>query len=131
MGIEIIQGSTSGIDGDYLDGDTKAVMFCNTSGWAFGPVFDSAEEALDFLRFCDKRDGQDLRSLSNEFLANRIDLWRAHRKALPLADARECKDCGHEAHRSQFELVVDIEAGEPLCPKCQSDRIWDADLLLL
>lgn len=33
-------------------GKKKVALWCSTSVWAFGPVFDSEEEAEDFLAFC-------------------------------------------------------------------------------
>ena len=45
MGIEILSGST----GDPYRIEEQAVMVCNTSGTAFGPVFTSREEAEAFL----------------------------------------------------------------------------------
>jgi len=34
-----------------LEGKTHACLFCNTTDWAFGPLFDDAEQARRFLRW--------------------------------------------------------------------------------
>jgi len=47
MAIEIIEGHVGG----NSDLPQKAALFCNTTGWAFGPTFGSYEEAEDFLAF--------------------------------------------------------------------------------
>lgn len=46
MGCRILIGHEQGDDRD------KAVLFCSTSMWAFGPVFESEEQAERFLKWC-------------------------------------------------------------------------------
>ena len=41
MGIRIIESNS--------DTDSYAVLYCSTSMWAFGPVFEDAEQAEAFL----------------------------------------------------------------------------------
>lgn len=44
MGVRIIEG--------FKDGtrhDTCAVIYCSTTNWAFGPVFEDSDEAQAFL----------------------------------------------------------------------------------
>lgn len=47
MGVRILQG-----DGTY-DG---AVLYCSTTMWAFGPVFEDREQAQAFLDWLDPTD---------------------------------------------------------------------------
>lgn len=42
-----------------IEGRAGAVLYCNTSMWAFGPVFESEEQAQSFLHWL----GDDPRSL--------------------------------------------------------------------
>ena len=113
MAIEIITGYAPG-----NDVDEKVVMFCNTSGWAFGPVFASAEEANDFRRFClnltiDPRAASNLEGIHDE--------WREHRKAIPLATAMACKECGYENIQEEFPCSEDCE--DSVCPSCGSGDV--------
>ena len=50
----------------------KSVMYCNTSGRAFGPLFDDCD-AVDFLSWYDLRVDApgDIRSLND----NTLDIW--------------------------------------------------------
>lgn len=41
-----------------------ACLYCSTSMWAFGPVFNSEEQAEEFLKYLDRTDGRDARQLS-------------------------------------------------------------------
>lgn len=43
MGIRIIESNS--------DTDSYAVLYCSTSMWAFGPVFEDREQAEEFLKF--------------------------------------------------------------------------------
>jgi len=64
MGIEIL-----------TDGDTnQSVMFCNTSGIAFGPVFGEDEDPQEFLNWLEYRGFTDARRL--EDLSIHVDRWR-------------------------------------------------------
>ena len=45
MAVKILEGTG--------EGESRgAVLFCSTTEWAFGPVFNSAQEAMDFLEYC-------------------------------------------------------------------------------
>ena len=79
--------------------DGRAVFSCDTSGWAFGPVFVSDDAAWAFETFL----GRDPRTVP----AN--ELHDAYLKFidLPLID---CLRCG--------ELVADVD-GRGLCPRCR------------
>lgn len=43
MSIRIIESNS--------DTDSYAVLYCSTSMWAFGPVFEDADQAREFLEF--------------------------------------------------------------------------------
>lgn len=45
MGVRILHDPTTDSE--------NTVLYCSTSGWAFGPVFDSVTDADSFLEFCD------------------------------------------------------------------------------
>jgi len=37
-----------------LEGASNACLYCNTSDWAFGPLFEDAEQAMRFLEWLPK-----------------------------------------------------------------------------
>ena len=42
--------------------EDTAIIYCSTTNWAFGPVFESTEQAEAFIQFCEAmRPGIDLR----------------------------------------------------------------------
>lgn len=63
MGCRIIVGHEDGCDGE------RALLYCSTSEWAFGPVFYSADDARAFRAWCFARYG-DPRTLD----ANRLEV---------------------------------------------------------
>ena len=75
MGVHIIEGHEPGSD------RTMAVLFCSTSGIAFGPVFDDADDASRFLEWLDEiqKVPRDPRSLGNtELMAYYEHYLKAH-----------------------------------------------------
>lgn len=40
--------------------DAGAFMYCSCTGWAFGPLFDSADDCREFLTWLDKDRGADV-----------------------------------------------------------------------
>ena len=48
--------------------EDKVALFCSTSGFAFGPVFDRVGEAEDFLAFAEARLNKDLRIATDQEL---------------------------------------------------------------
>lgn len=50
----------------------KKVMFCNTTMWAFGPVFYKNENAEDFIEWLPK----DARTYSENELEHKLHQWR-------------------------------------------------------
>ena len=49
---------------------TKVALYCNTSGWAFGPIFDDRETAEAFLQFVTDRIAPvDIRQLTDRRLS--------------------------------------------------------------
>ena len=59
------------IEGTYDGGERKAVMVCSTSGQAFGPLFEDAEEIDDFLAWCAKVGAGEPRRMLAEILDER------------------------------------------------------------
>lgn len=85
MGCRIIDG-----------GDDGAVLYCSTSMIAFGPVFESADHAEDFLKWL----GSDPRHLTDIQLGTKYGEW--------LADGIACRVCGEGPVRGDSER----------CPSC-------------
>ena len=54
----------------------KCAMYDSVTGWAFGPVFESEGDAIEFLGFLDV----DARSLAAPVLEERYDRWVATRE---------------------------------------------------
>lgn len=71
MSVEIIEGERVGDDSGRL----QAVITCSVSGWALGPVFDSAEEAQSFIDYARRVYEQDVRDLSDECLRGLHRAW--------------------------------------------------------
>lgn len=56
--------------------ENKAAIFDSVTGWAFGPVFDTAEDAEDFLKFFDANGiGPDPRAVSAKVLESAFGDW--------------------------------------------------------
>ena len=105
---------------EILEENGRAVMVCNTSGWAFGPVFNDgrveAEAFLDWLASTrapfypsqilgkQGRRATDPRGLSNESLSAAVSVFR---------ESTICHACGEHWF---------AEAG--VCPGCQR---WTCD----
>ena len=87
MGLHFIEGHEAGRDNDVV------VMFCSTTGIAFGPTIDPSEdgerdahtEAEAFLVWCDtnanwesgpRPEHRDLRSLKVDYI---MELWAQYR----------------------------------------------------
>ena len=72
--------------------NTSACLYCSTSGWAFGPVFDSddehdgAERASAFLRWLG---GREPRLLTDSELLALHGEWRAQEAAQWLKEGEE------------------------------------------
>lgn len=65
MGIEILEGRDLG----------QACLTCNTTGVAFGPLFEDREEAEAFLAWCI----DDPRSHTDRELGHRVSEFRSER----------------------------------------------------
>ena len=92
----------------YDEGEDRAVLFCNTTGWALGPVFsthydngwnlDGRESAESFLGWHQEIYGTDPRGVDQKQLEHRYGQWLA-----PLQENIEgedaCADCGSPYHR--------------------------------
>lgn len=54
----------------------KAVLYCSTTDWAFGPLFDSEDHAMDFLEWLEKTCGDgDARKLTDKQLSANYVAW--------------------------------------------------------
>jgi hypothetical protein len=90
MGIRTIQGFKDGNDDDRC-----AVLYCSTSGIAFGPLFKHASEADDFLQWCDNKRGGDVRDYIGD-LPELLVEFRNEREAK--------RNARHEATGGKFGL---------------------------
>jgi len=57
MGLRHIEGKTS-------SGSKLVVMYCSTSGWAFGPIFETVHKLEAFKKYGFEQGTKDLRELS-------------------------------------------------------------------
>jgi hypothetical protein len=82
MAVKILEGTGQGES-------LGAVLYCSTSEWAFGPVFDSAKEAMDFLEFCPQP-----RLMSDRELLDAVGEFRSSRtregKTAPSVASTQC-----------------------------------------
>jgi hypothetical protein len=78
-------------------------LYCSTSGWAFGPVFEDADQAEAFLKWSKKHVSRDLRMLSDEELEKEYHNW--------LRSDALCQECGD--HFDKTDGVSEL-----LCAGC-------------
>ncbi len=71
MGIHLLVGRKVN-DSD----EPGAVMFCSTSGLAFGPVFESEDEADRFVEWANRQVMPDIRTQSQDECAETVHRWR-------------------------------------------------------
>lgn len=59
------------------DVDKGAHMYDSASGWAFGPLFDSADDCKEFMAWIDQQNGAetDPRRLTNKQLDDLHSTW--------------------------------------------------------
>lgn len=81
-------------------------LYCSTSMWAFGPVFEDADQAESFLQWANKHVGRDLRLLTDE------DLSRVHSNWL--SSTAECEICGDRTENCTSAPV--------LCNGCRGEE---------
>ena len=65
---------------------THVAFYCSTVGLAFGPVFDSQDDAEDFLERLNRIDGRDVRLLSQVELARHFKAWQDERASWEPSD---------------------------------------------
>lgn len=75
MGIRILSGTRI----NEGDGMTGAVLYCSTTGLAFGPLFTDEGEADEFLTFAFLQHG-DVRQFPSGEVARLVDTWRASKR---------------------------------------------------
>lgn len=75
MGIRILSGTRI----NEGDGTTGAVLYCSTSGLAFGPLFTDDDEAEAFLDWCVPKYG-DPRSMPPQEVADALVDWRQSKR---------------------------------------------------
>jgi len=68
MGVRIFIGNEAGFH--VMD---HAFLFDSVSGWAFGPMFESHEDAIDFCEFT--REMKDLRTMTDPELESTYNDW--------------------------------------------------------
>lgn len=70
MGVRIIYGRMDG--GEY----ECAVLYCSTSDWSFGPIFENADEAESFLDYARSLGLGDVRLLTDGEFETRLFEFR-------------------------------------------------------
>lgn len=60
----------------------KVAMFDSTSGFAFGPTFDSESELDDFVAFVESIEPRDLRAVPGDELEAYVVQWRGARASV-------------------------------------------------
>jgi hypothetical protein len=68
MGVRIIAGAC------------EAVLYCSTTMWAFGPVFEGYDDAEAFLEWWKAKDVRDLRLLTDAELEHEFYKWRSQKE---------------------------------------------------
>lgn len=74
MGIRVLEASA-----DCPDAPGQAVMFDSVTGHAFGPLFESGDDARDFLRWVELEALDDPRTLGMLRLHDALAAWRRSR----------------------------------------------------
>jgi hypothetical protein len=69
----------------------KVALFDSVTNWAFGPVFDTEEDANNFLGWCERRGLEDVRLMSEQRLLWVYGQWHAALTAA--ADEPEYRPC--------------------------------------
>ena len=77
MGIRILSGTRI----NEGDGTTAAVLYCSTSGLAFGPLFTDDGEAEAFLAWAYERHG-DVRSMEPREVADLLSEFRRGKRGV-------------------------------------------------
>ncbi len=65
------------------DGEGKVALFDSVSGFAFGPVFDTYEEAISFRDWVEERTGDDIRAASDRDLQQHYQVWSEPTEVAP------------------------------------------------
>ncbi len=76
MGVHLLAGHQ---DGGH--GREACAMYDSTSGRAFGPLFDSADHAENFLAFASENDVHDVRRISEAKLEGLYSKWLKERRS--------------------------------------------------
>jgi hypothetical protein len=77
--------------GVRITNGTEAVLYCSTTMWAFGPVFEDQDAAEEFLTWTRSNVEGDLRLLTDAELEKVAAEWRAAREANLAARVQELK----------------------------------------
>lgn len=96
MGIEILE--------DRRDG--RAVLYCSNTDWAFGPVFQSGEEAQAFLDWED----EDPRQYTHQGLESAHSRFRKERTCQWCSDLLE-----HPLNETNKEIEDAWQCPDPKC----------------
>jgi hypothetical protein len=62
-----------------ITNNETVALYDSTSGFAFGPTFDSEDDASDFLAWCNETDQNDLRAFRDTTLAGLVEKWKTDR----------------------------------------------------
>ncbi|MCJ2530721.1 MAG: hypothetical protein LN413_00165 [Candidatus Thermoplasmatota archaeon] len=96
MGVRILEDRDTG----------EAVLYCSTTCWAFGPVFQSAEEAASFIDW----DTDDPRQYSSQGLESAYSRFRKERTCQWCATLLE-----HPMDENHEEIEDKWQCPDPKC----------------
>lgn len=113
MGVHVLEGK-----------DGSAVLYCSTTSWAFGPLFEDGEAADDFLRWlkADPRahDDEWLQRKHSEWLSKRglEHLWEKECCTNPKPVDGYCENCDLRVDERGFYLGGIREDDDERIQKC-------------
>jgi hypothetical protein len=125
--------------GVRITNGTEAVLYCSTTGVAFGPVFEDQDAAEEFFKWAGETDGRDLRLVTETELSRLYCDWLLARNAEVRASAKELREyvqaLKREAEALETPTLRDyaVEGFEESDPtryrEYQNDPRWLEDVL--
>jgi len=66
----------TGHQADRPEADPGAHLYCSSTGWSFGPLFDSADDCKEFLGWLEtEKPGEDARAMGTKDLYSLHARW--------------------------------------------------------
>lgn len=70
MGVRVLRGNNEGDSNGY------SCLYCSTTMWAFGGIFNEDEEPEDFLKWLQENTGIDPRKFTDKEMEIKMAEWR-------------------------------------------------------